>query len=86
MKEMRKNEFPINITAGYNGFADIRNISYRFIYGRLLDPANANVIINRDKPQAQFNEGLMKGAYSYFEGSQQNYKKTSLSVCKCRLH
>ncbi|WP_080952977.1 TonB-dependent receptor plug domain-containing protein [Elizabethkingia anophelis] len=70
-----KNEFPINITAGYNGFADIRNISYRFIYGRLLDPANANVIINRDKPQAQFNEGLMKGAYSYFEGSQQNYKK-----------
>lgn len=39
------------------------------------DPANANVIINRDKPQAQFNEGLMKGAYSYFEGSQQNYKK-----------
>jgi hypothetical protein len=52
-----KNEFPSNIAVGIMVLLT-SEIYLTALYMVDLDPANANVVINRDKPQAQFNEGL----------------------------
>jgi outer membrane receptor protein involved in Fe transport len=56
----------------------VRNTSYRFIYSVLNNPENAQVSVNRDEPQAVFNQSILAGTYHYREGST--------SECKSNLY
>ncbi|AZI67522.1 TonB-dependent receptor [Kaistella daneshvariae] len=69
-----KKDFPLQIAFGYNGFADVRNTSYRFIYSVLDNPANSQITVDRDAPQALFDQALSEGTYHYREGSTSEYK------------
>lgn len=69
-----KKDFPWQIALGYNGFADVRNTSYRFIYSVLDNPANSQITVDRDAPQVLFDQALSDGAYHYREGSTSEYK------------
>ena len=66
-----RKEYPIQLSLGYNGFADIRKNSYRFIYGRPnpTDFANRTVIVNVDSPDSVFNNSINNGFLHYEEGS-----------------
>ena len=69
-----KKDFPWQLALGYNGFADVRNTSYRFIYSVLNNPTQSQVTVDRDTPQAIFDQSLLNGAYHYREGSTSEYK------------
>ncbi|MCW3159776.1 TonB-dependent receptor plug domain-containing protein [Chryseobacterium oryctis] len=63
-----RKDFPLQIALGYNGFADLRKTSYRFIFGRKHnDPSS--FIVNVDQPQAVFNQAISDGYLYYEEGS-----------------
>lgn len=70
--------YPWQVSLGYNGFADIRKNSYRFIYGKLDDTRQQYVTINKDLPQNTFNQSILSGAYHYVEGSNEKTYNTSL--------
>lgn len=67
-----RRDFPLQLAIGYNGFADIRNTSYRFIYAK--NTSSAGDIINIDKPQQNFENAIINGTYVYNEGSGANFK------------
>ena len=69
-----KKIYPWQVAIGYNGFADIRNTSYRFIYSVLNDPSQSQVTVGRDNPQAIFDQSILNGTYHYREGSTSEYK------------
>ena len=69
-----RKEYPWQLAVGYNGFADVRNTSYRFIFSVLNNPANAQVTVDRDSPQAVFNQSILAGTFHYREGSTSEYK------------
>ena len=69
-----KKDYPWQVAIGYNGFADVRNTSYRFIYSVLDNPANSQVTVDRDTPQAIFDQSILNGTYHYREGSTSEYK------------
>ncbi|WBV61433.1 TonB-dependent receptor [Chryseobacterium camelliae] len=63
-----KKDYPLQISLGYNGFADLRKTSYRFIFGkRHLD--NNPFVVNVDQPQDTFNQAILNGNLYYQEGS-----------------
>lgn len=66
-----RKEYPIQLTVGYNGFADVRKNSYRFIYGRpnTTDNNLKNVVIDIDQPDETFNNSINNGHLYYEEGS-----------------
>lgn len=65
-----KNEYPFQINVGYNGFADIRKNSYRFIFAKPGQAAAGNTfIIDRNKiDQTLFNDAK-NGLFYYQEES-----------------
>ncbi|RZJ87213.1 MAG: TonB-dependent receptor, partial [Chryseobacterium sp.] len=64
-----KKDYPFQIAVGYNGFADFRKNSYRFIYGVANDAANRDVTINIDQPQSVFNQSIQDNHLHFVEGS-----------------
>lgn len=69
-----KREYPLQINLGYNGFADIRNTSYRFIFSALGSNPTGAVKINVDNPQAVFDQSLLADQFHYKEGSTSEYR------------
>lgn len=69
-----KKDYPWQLAIGYNGFADIRNTSYRFIYSVLNNASNSQVTVDRDTPQSIFDQSILAGIYHYREGSTSEYK------------
>lgn len=63
-----KKDYPLQITLGYNGFADLRKTSYRFIFGKRGNNNNP-FVVNVDQPQEIFNQSIKDGNLYYQEGS-----------------
>lgn len=68
-----RKDYPIQISLGYNGFADIRNTSYRFIFSN-LENTNANATVMIDTPDPVFNNSIKNGTFLYREGSTSIYR------------
>lgn len=66
-----RKEYPLQISLGYNGFADVRKTSYRFIYGRPKsgDTSHNTATVNIDSPDQTFNNSISNGYLHYEEGS-----------------
>ncbi len=62
-----RKDFPWQVTLGYNGFADLRDNSYRFIFSSRNN--NQTYVIDRDKPQMNFNQEISNGAFNFQESS-----------------
>lgn len=60
--------FPVQITLGYNGFADLRKTSYRFIFGKPVGTP-ARFIIDKNRPQTRFNQDLQNNIFFFQEES-----------------
>lgn len=69
-EKAERKDYPFQISVGYNGFADLRKNSYRFIFGK-PDASVTGVafILNRDQPDAQFNQDIQNGLVYYQEES-----------------
>lgn len=68
-KDDRK-DYPMQLSVGYNGFADLRKTSYRFIFGQAEgSTVGQSFIIDRNKPQNQFNQSINNNQLYYLEGS-----------------
>ncbi len=63
-----RKDYPMQLSVGYNGFADVRQNSYRFIFG---NPGNnsQSSFINIDTPQTTFNNAILNNQFHYGEGS-----------------
>lgn len=63
-----RKDYPMQLSIGYNGFADVRQNSYRFIFG---NPGNnsQSSFINVDRPQTTFNNAILNNQFHYGEGS-----------------
>ncbi len=71
-KKSEENYYPINLTFGYNGFADKRTMSYRFIFSK--STSSAGQTINIDQPDSVFDASSNAGILQYRESDQPNYK------------
>ena len=69
-----KKEYPVQLNIGYNGFADIRNTSYRFIFSALGNNPVGSVKINVDAPQSVFDQSLLADNFHFKEGSTSEYR------------
>lgn len=68
-----RKDYPLQLAVGYNGFADVRQNSYRFIFGN-PGVGSSSVAINIDKPQNTLNNSIANGSLYYNEGSDKyNY-------------
>ena len=68
-----KKDYPLQLSVGYNGFADIRNTSYRVIFSNLESTSNAATVMV-DTPDEVFNQGIKNGTFLYKEGSTSIYR------------
>lgn len=64
-----RKDYPMQLSIGYNGFADVRENSYRFIFSRNPRNLNETSIINIDQPQTTFNNAILNNKFNYEEGS-----------------
>ncbi len=71
-KKQEDNYYPVTVSAGYNGFADSRTMSYRFIYSTTT--TGAQDIINIDSPDSSFATAHANGNFQWQESAQPNYK------------
>jgi TonB-dependent receptor len=69
-----KKEYPLQLNLGYNGFVDVRNTSYRFIFSALGNNPVGSVNINIDNPQSTFNQSLLNDEFHFREGSTSEYR------------
>ena len=67
-KEDRR-KYPVRVTLGYIGFADMRDNSYRFIFGKPSSGATGFFQINKNNPEATFQADLLNGMFNYTEES-----------------
>lgn len=70
-KKQEDNYYPVTVSAGYNGFADNRTMSYRFIYSTTT---GVQEIINIDAPDSSFANDNNSGKFQWQESAQPNYK------------
>lgn len=68
-----RKDYPWQVTLGYNGFADIRNTSYRFIFSRHTGSTSSN-IVNIDTPQVSIDNAIKSDMFYYNEGSTADYR------------
>ncbi|MGC4130180.1 MAG: TonB-dependent receptor [Bergeyella sp.] len=73
-----RKEFPVQISLGYNGFADFRKNSYRFVHGVAPDAQNRDVIITIDTPQNVFDQSILNNHLYYMEGSDNSQYYSSI--------
>ncbi|WP_294286886.1 TonB-dependent receptor plug domain-containing protein [uncultured Chryseobacterium sp.] len=65
-----RKDYPLQLTAGYNGFADLRKNSYRFIFGvPNFQFANTPVNVNVDNIQPTLDNSINNNRLYYREGS-----------------
>ncbi|MBW7676501.1 TonB-dependent receptor plug domain-containing protein [Chryseobacterium chendengshani] len=68
-----RKDYPLQLSVGYNGFADVRQNSYRFIFGN-PGTGSTSVAINIDQPQGTLNNSISNGSLFYSEGTDKyNY-------------
>ena len=65
-----RRDYPFRLTLGYSGFADLRNNSYRFIFGKPV-PGNITgpLIIDKNSPESTLQNDLLNGSFNYQEES-----------------
>lgn len=73
-----KKDYPFQISLGYNGFADLRKTSYRFIFAYPNGTAGQGFIIDRNKPQAGFDSDMQNNLFYFQEGSDAYLPFTSI--------
>ncbi len=73
-----RNNYPWQVSVGYNGFFDHRSNSYRFIASNLDNIAYRTVVVDIDKPQQTYNNFIMKGAFHFKEESNESQYRTNL--------
>lgn len=73
-----KRDYPMQLSIGYNGFADLRKTSYRFIFGKPNGTAGESFLINKDTPQAKFDEDLKNNRFFFQEESDASNFFTSM--------
>ncbi|MFC6268856.1 TonB-dependent receptor plug domain-containing protein [Frigoriflavimonas asaccharolytica] len=66
------NYYPITVKAGYNGFADKRDMSYRFVFSRTQN--SSPYTLNIDQPDALLQQQNNAGLFTFQESDQPNYK------------
>ncbi|WP_315055837.1 outer membrane beta-barrel protein [Chryseobacterium indoltheticum] len=66
------------MSVGYNGFADLRKTSYRFIFGYPNGTAGQGFIIDKNKPQAGFDRDMQNNLFYFQEGSDAYLPFTSM--------
>lgn len=62
-----RKDYPLQIALGYNGFADFRKTSYRFIFGK--NTTSNSFIVDIDQPQSKFNQDILDGLIYFKENS-----------------
>lgn len=73
-----KRDYPMQLSIGYNGFADLRKTSYRFIFGKPNGTAGESFLINKDTPQAKFDDDLKNNRFFFQEESDASNFFTSM--------
>jgi outer membrane receptor protein involved in Fe transport len=63
-----KKEYPLQLSLGYNGFADLRKTSYRFIFGKPNGTAQY-FVIDKNRPQDAFNQDMQNNIFFFQEES-----------------
>lgn len=73
-----KKDFPMQLSVGYNGFADLRKTSYRFLFGKPNGTAGQPFLIDKNSPQAKFNQDLANNLFFFQEESDGSNFFTSM--------
>ncbi|MET3537082.1 TonB-dependent receptor plug domain-containing protein [Chryseobacterium limigenitum] len=73
-----KKDYPMQLSVGYNGFADLRKTSYRFIFGKPNGTAGQAFLIDKNSPQAKFNQDLANNLFYFQEESDGSKFFTSM--------
>jgi len=73
-----KKDFPMQLSVGYNGFADLRKTSYRFLFGKPNGTAGQTFLIDKNSPQAKFNQDLANNLFFFQEESDGSNFFTSM--------
>ncbi|QQV01425.1 MULTISPECIES: outer membrane beta-barrel protein [Chryseobacterium] len=73
-----RKDYPVQLSIGYNGFADLRRTSYRFIFGKPNGTAGQNFIIDRNKPQQGFDQDMANNLFFFQEESDAYQSFTSI--------
>lgn len=68
--EKREKDYPFQISLGYNGFADLRKNSYRFVFGKAgASAVGVPFLLNLNNPDARFTADEQNGVFYYQEES-----------------
>lgn len=73
-----KKDYPMQLSVGYNGFADLRKTSYRFLFGKPNGTAGQTFLIDKNKPQTRFNQDLANNLFYFQEESDVSKFFTSM--------
>ena len=73
-----RESYPWQITLGYNGFADHRSNSYRFIAASLDNVLDRSAVVNIDRPQSVYNDYLRKGSFHFKEDTNESDYRSNL--------
>nr|WP_314499372.1 outer membrane beta-barrel protein [uncultured Chryseobacterium sp.] len=73
-----RKDYPMQLSVGYNGFADMRKTSYRFLFGKPNGTAGQSFLINKDTPQDKFNQDLNNNLFFFQEETDPSLFFTSM--------
>ncbi|WP_343610467.1 TonB-dependent receptor plug domain-containing protein [Chryseobacterium oranimense] len=73
-----RKDYPMQLSIGYNGFADLRKTSYRFIFGKPNGTAGQSFIIDKNSPQDKFNQDLANNRFFFQEETDASNFFTSM--------
>jgi outer membrane receptor protein involved in Fe transport len=73
-----KKEYPMQLSVGYNGFADLRKTSYRFLFGKPNGTAGQSFLIDKNSPQEKFNQDLANNLFFFQEETDPSLFFTSM--------
>lgn len=73
-----KKDYPMQLSVGYNGFADLRKTSYRFLFGKPNGTAGQNFLIDKNSPQEKFNQDLANNRFFFQEETDPSLFFTSM--------
>jgi len=73
-----RKDYPMQLSVGYNGFADLRKTSYRFIFGKPNGTAGQSFIIDKNSPQDKFNQDLANNRFFFQEETDASNFFTSM--------
>lgn len=70
--------YPWQVAFGYNGFADHRSNSYRFIASSIDNVDLRTVTVDIDHPQETYDNYIMNGAFHFKEETNENVYRSNL--------